>query len=75
MISLLVQQAEMSALTRRFLCHLLEPEWFQGDAADGSCAAFLPREFKPMADEVIIAELAGRPTSHREYVARLMLDF
>ncbi len=70
----LVQQAEMSALTRRFLCHLLEPEWFQGDAAMAHARHFF-REFKPMADEVIIAELAGRPTSHREYFAQLMLDF
>ncbi|HRH94278.1 MAG TPA: M48 family metalloprotease [Prosthecobacter sp.] len=70
----LVQQSEMAALTRRFLAHLLEPSWFQTDAVLAHARLFF-REFQPTADASIIAELAERPTSHREYFAQLMLDF
>ncbi|MBX7207637.1 MAG: M48 family metalloprotease [Verrucomicrobiaceae bacterium] len=70
----LVQQAEMSALTRRFLAHLLEPSWFQTEAVLAHARLFF-REFKPAADAAILTELVERPASHREYFAQLMLDF
>ncbi len=70
----LVQQSEMAALTRRFLSHLLEPSWFQTEAALAHARLFF-REFKPAADSSIIAELAERPALHREYFIQLMLDF
>lgn len=70
----LVQQAELAALTRRFLAHLLEPTWFQTEAVLAHARLFF-REFKPAADAAIITELAERPASHREYFAQLMLDF
>lgn len=70
----LVQQAELTELTRRFLGHLLEPIWFQTEAALAHARLFF-REFKPDADPTILGELAGRPASHREYFTQLMLDF
>ena len=70
----LVQQAELAALTRRFLAHLLEPAWFQTEAVLAHARLFF-REFKPAPDATIIPELAERPASHREYFAQLMLDF
>ena len=70
----LVQQAELSALTRRFLAHLLSPDWFQTEAVMAHARLFF-REFKPAADSTILAELTERPASHREYIAQLMLDF
>ena len=70
----LVQQAELAALTRRFLAHLVSPDWFQTEAVMAHARLFF-REFKPAADSAILAELAERPASHREYFAQLMLDF
>ena len=70
----LVQQAELAALTRRFLAHLLEPAWFQTEAVLAHARLFF-REFKPAADATIITELAERPATHREYFAQIMLDF
>ncbi|MBK8092962.1 MAG: M48 family metalloprotease [Verrucomicrobiaceae bacterium] len=70
----LVQQAELSALTRRFLAHLLSPDWFQTEAVLAHARLFF-REFKPAADAAILTELTERPASHREYFAQLMLDF
>jgi hypothetical protein len=69
-----VQQAELAALTRRFLAHLLEPTWFQTEAVLAHARLFF-REFKPAADAAILTELAERPASHREFFAQLMLDF
>ncbi len=70
----LVQQGELAALTRRFLTHLLSPDWYQTEAVMAHARLFF-REFKPAADSTILAELAERPASHREYFAQLMLDF
>ena len=70
----LVQQHELTTLTRRFLAHLLEPSWFQTEAVLAHARLFF-REFKPAADAGIITELSSRPASHREYIAQLMLDF
>lgn len=70
----LLQQAEMSELTRRFLGHVLEPVWFQSDAVMAHARQFF-REIKPATDPAIIAELASRPVHHREYFTQLMLDF
>lgn len=70
----LVQQAELAALTRRFLAHLLEPTWFQTEAVLAHARLFF-RDFKPAADATIITELTECPASHREYFAQLMLDF
>lgn len=70
----LVQQAELAALTRRFLSSLLEPTWFQTEAVLAHARLFF-RDFKPAPDATILTELAERPASHREYLAQLMLDF
>lgn len=70
----LVQQSELAELTRRFLAHLLSPDWYQTEAVLAHARLFF-REFKPAADSLILAEIAERPTSHREYFAQLMLDF
>lgn len=70
----LVQQAEMAALTRRFLAHLLEPIWFQTDAVLAHARLFFC-EFKPATDGSILKELANRPISHREFFTQLLLDF
>ena len=69
-----VQQAELAALTRRFLAHLLELTWFQTEAVLAHARLFF-REFKPAADAAILTELAERPASHRDFFAQLMLDF
>ncbi len=70
----LVQQAELAALTRRFLAHLLEPPWFQTEPALAHARLFF-RDFKPTGDAAVLADLAKRPSAHREYFAQLMLDF
>jgi hypothetical protein len=70
----LVQQSEITKLTRRFLAHLIEPLWFQTEAILAHARLFF-RELKPTADSSIIAELSELPVTHREYFAQLMLDF
>ncbi len=70
----LLQQFELAALTRRFLGHLLVPDWFQTEPVLAHARLFF-REFQPADDTGIIAELAERPASHREYIAQVMLDF
>ena len=70
----LIQQSEMTILTRRFIGHLLSPAWFQTDAVLAHARLFFP-DIGVSADPGIIAELAARPAPHREYFAQLMLDF
>jgi len=70
----LVQQADLTALTRRLLSHLLEPAWFQTDAVLAHARQFF-RDFQPSVDAALLTELAIRPASHREYFAQVMLDF
>lgn len=70
----LVQQAELSALTRRFLAHLLEPAWFQTEPVLAHARLFF-RELQPVADASILSEIATLPSSHRECFAQIMLDF
>lgn len=70
----LVQQAELAALTRRFLAHLIEPTWFQTEAVLAHARLFF-RDVKPADDLAIVAELANLPAPQREYFAQVMLDF
>lgn len=70
----LLQQSQMTALTRRFVGHLLAPPWFQSDAVAAHARLFF-QDWQPMTDETIIAELTLLPTAHREYFAQVMLDF
>lgn len=70
----LLQQAHMTALTRRFLGHLLAPSWFQSDAVCAHARMFF-EDWQPSADETILAEIAILPTAHREYFTQIMLDF
>jgi hypothetical protein len=64
----LLQQSELTALTRRFLANLLDPAWFQH-------ARLFFRDFSTAPDPALVAELAARPASQREYFTQLMLDF
>jgi hypothetical protein len=70
----LVQQADLARLTRRFLAHMLTPAWFQTEAVLAHARLFFS-ELKPEADATVIAALVQRPTSQREYLVQLMLDF
>jgi len=70
----LLQQVEMASLTRRFLAHLLLPDWFQTEPVLAHARLFF-RDFRPADDSAIMAELAERPASHREYFSQIMLDF
>jgi Zn-dependent protease with chaperone function len=70
----LVEQSELTDLSRRFLTHLLEPAWFQTGAVLAHARLFFP-ELQPGADATVIAELAARPALHREYFSQVMLDF
>jgi Zn-dependent protease with chaperone function len=70
----LLQQAELSMLTRRFLAHLLAPYWFQTEATMAHARLFF-QDFSTAPDPGIIAEIAARPVSQREYCTQLMLDF
>ena len=72
----LVQQAELGALTRRFLGHVLQPEWFQSDSVLAHARLFF-RDFSPAteADATLAAELAELTVTTREYLCQVMLDF
>lgn len=72
----LVQQAGLGDLTRRFLGHLLHPEWLQSDAILAHARLFF-RDFSPApsADATLGAELAELPATTREYLCQVMLDF
>jgi Zn-dependent protease with chaperone function len=70
----LIQQAELATLTRRFLAHLLSPDWFQTEPVLAHARLFFP-DFQPAADAQVISEIEKLPAAHREYFAQLMLDF
>jgi hypothetical protein len=70
----LLQQSELSELTRRFLAHLLDPTWFQTESTLAHARLFF-RDFSTAQDPAIVSEIASCPAAQREYFAQVMLDF
>jgi len=72
----LIQQAELSRITLRFLARHLEPAWFRSDAVLAHARLYFP-DFSPATtvDEALPADLAALPKSHREFLCHVMLDF
>lgn len=72
----LLQQVELSKLTRRFMASHLRPPWFQSDAVLAHARLFFP-DFAPASepDESLPQELAALSKPRREYLCQVMLDF
>lgn len=72
----LLQQAELTRVTRRFLAQFLQPDWFRSDAVLAHARLYFP-DFIP--DEIeqrsVIAELSALSKPRREYLCHVMLDF
>ena len=73
----LTQQARLTALTRRFLGHHLQPEWFRSDAVLAHARLFFPDFSASSGDSVseLLTELLDLPKARREYLCHVMLDF
>lgn len=72
----LIGQVRLTRLTRRLLEHLLQPKWFQTDAALGHAKLFFD-DFRatPPADPGTLEELKFSDPKLREYLCYLLLDF
>lgn len=72
----LLQQAELTTLTKRFLsCHL-SPGWFRSEAVLAHAKMYFPGiEISGEADEGLEAEVAALSKSRREFLCQVMLDF
>ena len=72
----LIQQAELTKLTRRFLMRHLRPNWFRSDAVMAHARLFFPDfSLGPEPDEAIASDLAALSKPRREYLCQVMLDF
>lgn len=72
----LIQQAKLTALTRRFIVNHLRPQWFQSEAVMAHARLFFPGlEIEGTADELLDGELADLSKARREYLCHVLLDF
>lgn len=72
----IIQQTSLTKITRRFITQFLRPKWFQSDAVLAHARLYFP-DFKSTStdDAELMAELAELPSSKREYLCQVMLDF
>src|SRR5690606_22331765 len=72
----LVQQAQLTKLTRRFLERHLNPSWFRSDAVLAHARLYFP-DFAPggSGEDGLASELAALSKPRREFLCHVMLDF
>lgn len=72
----LIQQVNLTKLTRRFLSWHLRPEWFRSEAVLAHARLYFPEFSAGAGDEELMArELAELSKPRREYLCQVMLDF